>query len=344
VGGNHGLQDQQLALRWVQDNIRAFGGDPGKVTLFGESAGAMSVGLHLFSAPASEPLFRAAIMESNFLGLPYQSLREAEAVGRLFQASLTCTDIDCMRRVPVGRLLQVQYAFTPQMSNVYVGPQYYIPFGPVVDGRVVVRQPATASGRPQQRKPFVIGTNTDETLAFYGDQPTLPVHYAAQAANLYGGRYEAVLRQYPPREGPLNWGSWSRLTTDQMLACSSRALALRSRAPVFAYRFQHESSFPVWGPPACQRDGHVCHGAELPFVFHSAAGLGASFTAAEQALSRTVMDAWARFARELDPGWPRVTPQRRTWRLLDTGGPQLADDPLAQACAFWDRLEDPRRE
>ena len=75
--GNYGIQDQRQALRWVAENIAAFGGDPRKVTIFGESAGAMSVGLHLFSIPANREQFRAAIMESNPLALPYPSLAGA---------------------------------------------------------------------------------------------------------------------------------------------------------------------------------------------------------------------------------------------------------------------------
>ena len=77
--GNYGLMDQRLAMEWVRVNIARFGGDPDKVTLFGQSAGAMSVGLHLIS-PASQPLFDAAIIESNPYGIPYKSLRSRGAL------------------------------------------------------------------------------------------------------------------------------------------------------------------------------------------------------------------------------------------------------------------------
>src|SRR3546814_9186610 len=85
--------DQQLALSWVRSNIGDFGGDPEKVTIFGESAGAMSVGLHLFSAPDSAPLFRAGIMESNFFSLPYKQLEEQINVGNIFKPGLNCRDL-----------------------------------------------------------------------------------------------------------------------------------------------------------------------------------------------------------------------------------------------------------
>ncbi|HKQ32422.1 MAG TPA: carboxylesterase family protein, partial [Thermodesulfobacteriota bacterium] len=94
INGNYGLLDQILALEWVKENIRNFGGDPGKVTIYGESAGAMSVGIHLTASPRSAGLFRAAIMQSNPFGIPFKSLDEARPAAVRFAERLGCREDD----------------------------------------------------------------------------------------------------------------------------------------------------------------------------------------------------------------------------------------------------------
>ena len=103
--GNYGLMDQQLGMQWVADNVAAFGGDPERVTLFGESAGAMSVGLHALSVPSSRPLFANAMLESNPFGLPYRTVAQAAAVATRFAGELSCApaDLDLPARRPPTR-------------------------------------------------------------------------------------------------------------------------------------------------------------------------------------------------------------------------------------------------
>jgi carboxylesterase type B len=343
--GNYGFLDQQLALRWVQDNISAFGGDPGKVALMGESAGAMSVGLHLLSAPASAPLFRAAIMQSNFLALPYKPLADARAAGAVFKRGANCADVACLRRLAVTDILAAQAVYSSELPTVFSGEEYYMPLGPVVDGGTIRRDPLDARALRENRKPFLIGANRDETIAFYAGQEISAMDYAARAAGFFGPDFQRVMDRFHSRPGN-NSGIWATAMTQYLLQCSSRRAARAARAPVYVYAFEHHPSFPVNASDACRAEGIACHTAELPFVFGSAQKLGARFTPQEERLSGAMMDYWTRFAATLEPGdasgsgprWPRFSAATPVYLRLDAPTISTPTDPLAEACDFWDAI------
>jgi para-nitrobenzyl esterase len=188
--GNYGILDQQMALRWVAENIAAFGGDPRKVTIFGESAGAMSVGLQLFSIPANRRLFRAAILESNPLALPYPSFREqVEAKWAQFMGALcfesnppSCTfDLPALRAVPLATIEAADADYTSATNvigrlQVPVPIANALPWSPIVDGQIfsgetlIQNQPyqgfADGPGGTAEPTPYLIGVNRDEGALF----------------------------------------------------------------------------------------------------------------------------------------------------------------------------------
>ncbi len=359
--GNYGFLDQQLALNWVQRNIRGFEGDPARVTIRGESAGAMSVGLHLV-APQSRGLFRAAIMESNPYGIPYKTESEAADFARDLRDLLGCEvgGLECMRRASVDEIIQHQTSDLIVVGGLLEGLRGELAWAPVIDGTVIPVQPNGAS----TEVPILIGTNLDEGTLFVGgfrikipfEQREVPaVEYEAALHLMFDDsevrRVETVAR-YAPVDGD-NTERFARVLGDYLFTCASRHVMNHAGSEVFGYQYAHLASYDEWpGVPLCApKEERVCHSFEVPFVFGNPVDVRLKtappqadqhFSERDQIIANEMMAYWTSFAAALDPNhdgaerWPRF---HRENPILMVFRDRARPSPVADAeCKFWDSI------
>jgi para-nitrobenzyl esterase len=348
VGANFGLLDQIAALEWVREHASALGGDPGIVTLFGESAGAMSFGA-LLGAPAARGLFHRAILQS---GAAHNVSSRANGlhVAELFRAAIGQPDapVEVLRTLPVDAILAAQGQVIDQGWRQIEG----LAFQPTVDGAVLPRAARDAIGAGDARDvALLVGTNLDEWRLFALTDPKLRTMdeagllrrlvrvppEAAGDADAFAQRAAQTYRSARQGGATDPASLWLAMQTDRVFripALRVAELQLRATANVHAYLCD-------WASPALDGALGSCHGIELPFVFGThrdprAVQLVGSGPEADQ-LATAIQDAWLAFARSGDPGWPAYdVAKRATQRLGRESG--LDFDPQGAERAFWDGL------
>lgn len=341
---NRGLLDQVAALEWVRENIAAFGGDPDNVTIFGQSAGAMSVST-LLSMPRAQGLFGRAIAQS---GGPHMvvSVDSAQLVGQRLAERLGVPPTSAaIAAVPVERSLQAQAELLGDLvSNPDPerwGPEAAIsmmPWQPVIDGDIIPAPPigCIRAGAGAEID-LMVGATTDEWRLFLapsGMIEHITDEILACAVAAYGLPVEDTLAVYRAADPNASPGDMlAAVQGDWYVGIPAVRLAdahANSTSPTYMYEF-------AWRSPQFAGLLGACHGLEVPFVFDTLGNRAEPLIGSDppQALADTMHAAWVSFAATGDSGWPEYDLDRRATMRFDTTS-ALVSDPRSAERALWE--------
>jgi para-nitrobenzyl esterase len=361
ISGNYGIEDQQTALAWVRRNIRAFGGDPERVTIFGESAGGLSTFTNLVS-PTASGLFHRAIVESGAYMQTLPTLAQAEAGGTAFANAVGCNQstpsavLACLRALPVSTVLANQ-----ALTFIGLGPS------PNVDGKVLTQSIGTALASGQfNRVPLMHGTNHSEWNLFVAEDfdlaggPVTSTTYVPAIAATIGNAAIAptVAARYPvPAQFPSFDQGVGGVGTDAIFACAAHFAdeLASSFVPTFAYEFNDPNPPQNFLPPVSFPYG-ASHASEIQYLFPTAnpSGFGLNLPqtpldANQQKLSDHMVGYWTEFARHGDPNgiglvfgqplWPRFNRNQQAMQSFVPPMPTTETNfATVHQCDFWDAL------
>ncbi len=346
IEGNFGLQDQVLAIQWVKDNIKKFGGDDNNITLFGQSAGAISIG-YLLAMENIQQNFHAAVMESNPIALPYLKKGYAELIGKMFAKDLGCKTITSMRDKCWKEVLEASGKVQGK-AIVTLGLEGFLCWRPSYDKELVSMQQI----HKKPRKPVIIGHTPDEGLIV----PAMLRDMICQkndnenedddendsdciiSDSLYKvlitvmfrdkenkGTVSRILEEYPPHKGD-NFLRFGKVFSDFMFASGNHYYlteTAKDSKDIYAYYFTYASKCnPIHeGLPECDR--RACHSDELVYVFHTFDALAETGCIAKKKeflFSDNIQKYWTSFAKDRKPSgvyfpWRKYYPSQHYLEL-----------------------------
>lgn len=348
---NLGVRDQIAVLEWVRDHIECFGGDPEKITIFGESAGGMSVGT-LLGTPRARGLFHAAILQSGAAHNVATREQAAVAARHFFDSlGIRQPSYEVLERLTVAEIMRAQLQTITELGFL----EGILPFQPSLDDDLIPAPPLRSIGNGSARGvPVMVGTNRDEWKLFMVSDPRafnfreeqlkrrferVLSRLGDRGPDLTRRAFETYYRVWGPRGGEVA-DRWAAFQSDRIFHYPASRLAdlqCPYSEQTWAYLFE-------WSPPLIGSRLGACHGLELPFVFgtlrHPLLRPFGVVSRGAYRLARHMQRAWVHFARtgcpahdEL-PEWPAYTLERRS-TLAFGSEYTLRDDPHERARGFW---------